>query len=104
VLAEKISEDDWRVMMGDRHAIDQTKLPPEVMKVLATMKPGETSGLIQVGQAYTIVRLNEYIKPGMQKFEAVKDSLRKELQTKRTEELRAGLDARLRKTAKIEEL
>jgi len=104
VLAEKISEDDWRVMMGDRHAIDQTKLPPEVMKILATMKPGETSGLIQVGQAYTIVRLNEHIKPGMQKFDAVKDSLRKELQTKRTEELRAGLDARLRKTAKIEEL
>jgi hypothetical protein len=104
VLAEKISEDDWRVMMGDRRAVDKTKMPPEVMKVLAGMKPGQVSDLIQVGQAYTIVRLNAYISPGMQKFDAVKDSLRKQLQTQKTEELRAGLDARLRKTARIEEL
>jgi hypothetical protein len=104
VLAEKISEDDWRVMMGDRRAVDKTKLPPEVMNVVLSMKPGETSGLIQVGQAYTIVRLNAYIPAGMQKFDAVKDSLRKELKTRKTEELRAGLDKKLRKTAKIEEL
>ncbi len=104
VLAEKVSEDDWRVMMGDRRAVSKDKLPPEVMKVVAGMKPGETSGLIQVGQAYTIVRLNAHIEPGIQKFDEVKDSLRKDLQTKRTELLRAGLDQQLRKKAKVEEL
>jgi len=90
--------------MGDRRAVSKDKLPPEVMKVVAGMKPGETSGLIQVGQAYTIVRLNAHIEPGIQKFDEVKDSLRKDLQTKRTELLRAGLDQQLRKKAKVEEL
>jgi len=104
VLAEKISEDDWRVMMGDRKAIDRSKLPPEVMKVVEGMKPGETSDLIQVGQAYTIVRLNAHIPAGMQKFEAVKAPLRAELQRRKTEQLRAGLDQQLRKKARVEEL
>lgn len=104
VLAEKISEDDWRVMMGDRKAMDITKLPPEVTKAIQSMQIGQVSDLIQVGQAYTIVRLNAHIPVGMQKFEAVQDSLRKQLQKNKTEQLRAALDKKLRKTAKVEEL
>jgi len=104
VLAEKISEDDWRVMMGDRKAVDITKLPPEVTKVLQGMQLGQVSDLIAVGQAFTIVRLNAHTPAGMQKFDAVKDSLRKQLQKNKTEQLRAELDKKLRKTAKIEEL
>ena len=104
VLAEKISEDDWRVMMGDRKAMDITKLPPEVTKVVQSMQVGQVSDLIAVGQAFTVVRLNAHIPAGMQKFDAAKDSLRKQLQKNRTEELRAALDKKLRKTAKVEEL
>jgi len=104
VLAEKISEDDWRVMMGDRKAMDITKLPPEVTKVVQSMQVGQVSDLIPVGQAFTIVRLNAHIPAGMQKFDAVKDSLRKQLQKNKTEQLRAALDKKLRKTAKVEEL
>jgi len=104
VLAEKISEDDWRVMMGDRKAMDITKLPPEVTKAIQSMKVGDVSDLIAVGPAFTVVRLNSHIPTGMQKFADVKDSLKKQMQQKKTEELRAALDKRLRKTAKVEEL
>lgn len=105
VLAEKISEDDYRVMMGDHRAMDITKLPPPVVQAVKNMKPGEMSGLIELdGHAYTIVRLNAYIPAGQQKFEAVKDGLREQMKKQKTEALRRDLDKRLRKNAKVEEL
>ena len=53
VLAEKISEDDFRVMMGDHHEVERQKLPPEVVKVLLAMKPGQVSDLVQFEGVYT---------------------------------------------------
>ena len=51
VLAEKISEDDYRVMMGDHHAVERAKLPPDVVKVLLAMQPGQVSDLLEFGGA-----------------------------------------------------
>jgi hypothetical protein len=105
VLAEKISEDDYRVMMGDHRAVDQAKLPPPVLSALHGMQPDQVSGLIELdNHAYTIVRLNAHIAPGTQKFEVVKDSLREQMKKQKTEQVRRALDARLRKNAKVEEL
>jgi PPIC-type PPIASE domain/SurA N-terminal domain len=105
LLAEKISEDDFRVMMGDHKAADRSKLPPAVVNALAAMQPNQVSDLIEFDKnAYTILRLNAHISPGTMKFEDVKDSLRAQMQKNKTEELRRDLDARLRKTAKVEEL
>ncbi len=104
MLAEKISEDDYRVMMGDHRAVDRTKLPPEVLQAAARMKPGDVSDLLKLGNAYCIFRLNAHIPEGKAKFADVKDGLRKRLQQNKTEELRAALGAKLRKNAKIEEL
>lgn len=104
LLAEKISEDDFRVMMGDHKAVDRSKLPAEVLQATSAMKDGQVSDLIQIGQAYCILRLNARTPSGKQSFETVKQSLREELERGRTERLRAGLDKRLRVNAKIEEL
>jgi parvulin-like peptidyl-prolyl isomerase len=104
VLAEKISEDDYRVMMGDRHAMDRTKMPPEVLKAAEALQPGQVSEVIPLEQGYTIIRLNAHIPAGMQKFEAVKDAIRKQLSRQKTEQLRSALDKRLRAHAKVEEL
>jgi len=104
LLAQQMSEDDYRVMMGDHKVVDRTKLPPPVADVALTLKPGQVSGLIHFDQVYSIVRLNAHIPPGIQKFEEVKDSLRKELEKKKTEQLRSGLDKKLRANAKVEEL
>jgi len=104
VLAEKISEDDFRVMMGDHKSAERDKLPPPVLQALLAMQVGQTSELIQVGQAYTIVRLNGHQAAGKQKFEDVKKPVRESMEKNRSEQLRSALDKRLRATAKVEVL
>jgi parvulin-like peptidyl-prolyl isomerase len=104
LLAEKISEDDYRVMMGEHKPIPRDQLAPEVVKALLAMKPGDISNLIQVGQFYTIIRLKEHTPAGKMKFETVKIQVLKQLQQNKTNQLRSALDKKLKQNAKIEEL
>jgi len=104
LLAEKVSEDDFRVNMGDHKAVEKGKLPPQVVKTLAAMKPGQVSEVIQIEQAYTIIRLNAHTPAKKQSFEEVKSELRTELKKNKYEQLRMGLDKRLRTNAKVEVL
>jgi len=105
LLAEKISEDDYRVMMGDHQSVDRDKLPPQVLQALQGMQVGQVSDLIDVGNnAFTVVRLNAHTAAGQKSFAEVKDSIRAYLKKQKSEELRSALDKRLRKNAKVEEL
>ena len=60
LLAEKISEDDFRVNMGDHKVVPSDKLPPQVVKTLQAMQARQVSGLIQIESAHTIIRLNAH--------------------------------------------
>lgn len=104
LLAEKISDDDYRVMMGQHKPMTTDQLAPQVLKALAAMRAGEVSDVIQIEQAYTIVRFGEHTAAGRAKFEDVKAQLEKELPQTRKNELRAALDKKLRESAKIEGL
>ncbi len=104
MLAEKSSDDDYRVMMGQHKPVPVDQLAPQVVKALLAMKPGEVSDVIQIEQAYTIVRLQEHTPAGMAKFESVKEQLAKELKQNKLNQVRAALDKKLRQNAKIEEL
>lgn len=104
LLAERMSDDDWHVNMGDRKSVEREKLPPPVVTAAAAMKPGQVSDLIQLGPAYTLFRLNAHVAAGVTPFEEVKNKLEKDLQKQKNEQLRAELNRRLRKTAKIEVL
>lgn len=103
LLAEKISDDDYRVVMGQHKPVPVDELAPQVVKALRAMKVGDVSDLIQLDQAYTIVRLSEHLPAGQTSFEQVKTQLAKELQQKKRNQLRAALDRQLRQRAKIEE-
>jgi len=102
LLAEKISEDDFRVNMGDHKVVEREKLPPEVVKVLLAMQPGQISGLIQIESAYTIIRLNVHNTARKRGLEEVKADLKVELQKSKYEKLRSNLAKQLRAKAKIE--
>jgi parvulin-like peptidyl-prolyl isomerase len=102
LLAEKLSDDDYRVMEGQHKPMPVDKLAPQVVKALVAMKAGDVSDVIQIEQAYTIVRLNEHSPAGETKFEDVKAKLAKELQQTKSNQLRAALDKKLRQDAKIE--
>jgi foldase protein PrsA len=104
LLAEKMSDDDWHVNMGDRNFVQISTLPPPVVKAALAMKPGEVSDLIQLGNAYTIFRLVKHEPAGKTPFAAVKDKLQSDLQKQKRLELRAALNQKLRKNAKIEVL
>jgi len=90
LLAEKVSEDDFHVNMGDHKTVDRDKLPPEIVKAAQAMQPGQVSDLIQLGSFYTCFRLNAHTPAGKRTFAQVKDDLRKSLE--------------LRQSAKVQEL
>jgi len=104
LLAEKISDDDYRVMMGDHKFVASEKLAPAIVQALLAMQPGQVSDILQIEQAYTIVRLNQHVVAGKMSFIQIKDKLKRQLEAKKTEQLRTALDKRLRGKAKVEVL
>jgi len=104
LLAEKVSDDDWHVNMGDRKLVDRDKLPPPVVEAALALKPGQVSDLLQLGSAYTMFRLNAHNAAGLTPFSEVKTKLQTDLQKEKHEQLQKSLNVRLRKTAKIEVL
>lgn len=104
LLAEKISDDDYRVMMGDHKWVARDNMPPEMLRPALKMQNGQMSELIQVGQNYVIFRMNRHIPAGKTPFTQVKDKLRVELEKQKTNEVRAAFNKRLQQTAKVETL
>jgi len=102
LLAEKVSEDDFRVNMGLHKTVEKDQLPPQIVKAFSAMKPGSVSGLISIESAYTIVRLDSHTPAGKQSFESVKANLKTELQKAKYESLRSGLDKSLRAKAQVQ--
>ncbi|MGC2619286.1 MAG: peptidylprolyl isomerase [Acidobacteriaceae bacterium] len=103
LLAEKLSDDDYRVVMGQHKPVPVDQLAPEVLKALRGMHAGDVSGIIQINQAYTIVRVGAHTPAGKAKFTDVQAPLTKELQQAKRNEVRGALDKKLRQNAKVEE-
>lgn len=104
MLAEKISEDDWKVMMGDHKTLHRGRMPPAVEKVVFAMQAGQVSELIDTGDSYCIARVNAREESKLMPFDEVRVKLKQELESRKSDDLRKSLEARLRKNAKIEEL
>jgi peptidyl-prolyl cis-trans isomerase SurA len=104
LLAQKISDDDYRVMLGDHKWVPRDQMPPEMLQPALKMKDGETSGVIHVGPNYVIFRMNKHLPTGKTPFEQVEVPLRKQLEKDKTEQVRVALDKRLRQNASIEML
>jgi parvulin-like peptidyl-prolyl isomerase len=102
LLAEKISDDDFRVNMGDHKAVSRDKLPPLVVKAALAMQPGQLSDIIQIENAFTLFRLNAHSPARKQPLSEVKADVLTELQKNKYERLRSTLGKRLRAQAKIE--
>src|SRR5579864_5635429 len=96
LLAEKISDDDFRVNMGDHKAVGRDKLPPQIVTAALAMQAGQVSGLIQIENAFTIFRLNAHNPPRKQNFADVKNELRTEVQKSKYERLRSSFAKSLR--------
>ena len=104
LLAEKISDDDFHVKMGDHKKQEASALPPPIVKAASKMKPGDISDLLQLGNYYTIFRLEARTPAGTTPFAEVQAKLQADMLKKNTEQLRSTLAQKLRKNAKIETL
>ena len=104
VLAEAVSQDDWRVMMGDHKELTRGKMPEAVEKVIFKMQAGQVSDIIDTGDSFCIARVNAHQPERLMPLSDVKAQLKKDLEKDNEEALRKLLDARLRKSAKVEEL
>jgi peptidyl-prolyl cis-trans isomerase SurA len=104
LLAEKVSEDDFRVNMGDHKTVEKEKLPPEFLKMAKAMQVGQVSDMIQSGRFFTFFRLNGHEMPGPVKLEAVKDRLRTDMEKEKHDKLRSALNKRLRAEMQVKEL
>ncbi len=102
LLAEKISEDDFHVNMGDHKSVDRDKLPEPFVKAALAMKPGQVSDVLQLERTYTIFRLNAHTPAGKKTFAEVKAQLLEEMRKDKEDKIRVALGNRLRKGAKIE--
>ncbi|MBZ5573039.1 MAG: peptidylprolyl isomerase [Acidobacteriia bacterium] len=102
LLAEKLSDDDWHVNMGDRRPQEAAALPPPIVEAARKMKPGDVSGLFQFGSNYTLFRLNAYTPGRKVSFQEAKGQVRIDLQKTKVSQLRSDLDQRLQKSAKVE--
>lgn len=103
-LAEKFSEDDWRIMMGDHKWVHRGRLPAAVEAVAFTLKAGEISGIIETAEALVIVRVNDTQPQRQLPFSEVRDSLSEDLQKAKEADLRRQLEQSLRKTFTVEAL
>lgn len=104
LIAEQLSEDDWRTRFGDRGIMEVKNLPPEVARAARTLKPEQVSDAIQVGSAWVVIRLNAHTPAGKTPFIQAKTRLQTELRKQKREQVRVALNQNLRKTAKIEML
>jgi hypothetical protein len=104
LLAEQVSDDDWHTKMGVRKTTEMQELPPMVATAAKNMKVGDVSDLIQVGNAWVVIRLNGHAMPGKAPFDTVQKQLSSDLQKQKTVEVRAALNQKLHQGAKIEVL
>ena len=102
LIAEQLSEDDWRTQFGDRGTMDVKNLPPEVARAARALKPEQVSDAIQVGSAWVVIRLNAHTPAGKTTFIQAKTKLQAELRKQKREQVRSALNQNLRKRAKIE--
>jgi parvulin-like peptidyl-prolyl isomerase len=104
VLAEKYSEDDWRIMMGDHRWLHRGRLPSAVEDVAFRLKKDETSEIIETSEAFVIIRVNGKQAPTRIPYSQVSKSLREDMEKTKLVELRAPVEQRLRSRYKVEEL
>jgi peptidyl-prolyl cis-trans isomerase C len=104
MLAEKVSMDDWRVMMGDHKWLHRGRMPKQVEAVVFKMKAGRVSDVIDTGDSFCIVRVNGIEPSHIVPFDEIKAELKKDLEQQKADELRASYEARLRRNASIQEL
>jgi parvulin-like peptidyl-prolyl isomerase len=104
MLAEKVSEDEYRVMMGDHKWVHLVGLPAELSQAIAPLQPGQTSGIVDSPGGLVILRVNERRPQKQMEYSEVRDQLRQQVENGARQQRAEQLRQELRKGARIESL
>jgi len=103
-LAEKYSEDDWHIMMGDHQWLHRGRLPAAVEDAAFRLQKGRTSEIIETAEAFVIVRVNDTQPPAQIPYEQVSKSLREDMEKAKLAARRTQFEQKLRARFTVEEL
>jgi len=101
-LAEQLSQDDWRVMMGDHGWVHRGTVTADVEPTLFKMKKGETSGLVEAASGYVILRVNDYQPRRQMRFSEMGASIRQRMEGERREKRAKEFEQLLRSKAHVQ--
>lgn len=102
LLAEKVSEDDYRVMMGDHNWVHLVALPEDVKQILALLQPGQASDVVESPAGLTIYRVNERRAQKQMEFSEIRDQLRQQMEEGARKARTEQLTQNVQKGARIE--
>jgi parvulin-like peptidyl-prolyl isomerase len=103
-LAEQLSQDNWRVMMGDHGWVHRGAVTPDLETALFSMKKGQVSGVVETSSGYLILRANDYQPKRQMPFAEMAASIRQHLETEQREKRAKEFEQLLRNKGKIEML
>lgn len=101
-VAARMSEDMYRIKGGDLGFIHRGRIYPELEKEAFSMKVGEIRGPIKAEGSWYILLVLDKQSEQRVTFESAKDALKKELESKKAQELLEAWIAALRSKATIE--
>ena len=101
VLAEKVSEDEYRVMMGDHKMEHRSSIAPE-FQFLLRMKDGETSGIFASAAGYHVARVYKHTSRRQMTLAELRVSIREQLMSERLNARNKAFHDALRKSAKVQ--
>ncbi|MBV9087459.1 MAG: SurA N-terminal domain-containing protein [Acidobacteriaceae bacterium] len=104
LLAEKSSDDEYRVMMGEHKVAHRGSLAPEFERALFSMKEGDISAVIESPMGYHILRLNKHAEERRLTYSDVRDDIRKSMKQERLSARNKAFQESLRKAATVQTL
>jgi parvulin-like peptidyl-prolyl isomerase len=103
-LAEKLSQDDWRVMMGDHRWVHRGTVTPDIEPAVFSLKTGQTSGVVESSGGYVILRANGHQQRRQMPFAEMAASIRERLQKEKLGKRSKQFEQLLRSKSKVEML
>ncbi len=101
-LAEQLSQDDWRVMMGDHSWVHRGTVTPDLEQALFSMKKGQVSGVVETSSGYVILRANDYQSKRQMPFAEMAATIRQRLETEQREKRSKEFEQLLRSKAEVQ--
>jgi parvulin-like peptidyl-prolyl isomerase len=101
-VAGRMSEDNYRIKGGDIGFIHRGRVLQEIEEVAFKLKTGEMSGLIKGTGNWFVIRAEDKQPEHQKSFDEIKGKLKKELETRKSQELMDQWTTEMKTKAKIE--